>query len=64
MIIKKNYGEGDYVIIKLTNLWTLNDNTYLTGVVLDYQDPTGEPCFKIGEEVVIGMCELVEVVVE
>lgn len=58
IIKKKNYGEGDYVIIKL------NDNTYLTGVVLDCQDPTGEPCFKIGEEVFIRMCELVEVVEE
>lgn len=28
MVIKKNYGEDDYVIIKLTNLWTL------TGIVL------------------------------
>lgn len=40
------------MVIKLTNLWTLNDNTYLTGIVLDCQDPTGEPCFKIGEELV------------
>lgn len=62
MIVKKNYSEDDYVMIELTNLWILDDNTYLSGVVLDCQDPTGEPCFKIGEEVVIGMCELVEVI--
>lgn len=62
MVVKKNYGEDDYVIIKLTNLWTLNDNTYLTGIVLDCQDPTGDPCFELGEEIAINMCELVEVI--
>ncbi len=63
MIIRKTYtSDDDYVIFKLTDLWMLENNAYLTGVVLECQDPVGEPCFKVGEEIAVGMCESVEVI--
>lgn len=38
MIIKKSYGEDDYVIIKLIDIQMLVDQPLLIGIVLDYTD--------------------------
>ena len=57
MIIKKNYGE-DYVIMKLTNLAMLENNTMLIGTVLE-SDKDG--IFELGGEIAVLMSDGVEV---
>ena len=57
MIIKKTYGKGDYIIIKLTNIEHSDGNTLLIGKLIEAVDQD----FKRYKEIVLRADELIEV---
>lgn len=62
MIIKKTYAEDDWIVLKLTDIWMLDEYTYLQGVLLDCQDP--DNVFEVGETYAICMTKDIEVLSE
>ena len=62
MIIKNTYAEDDWIVLKLTDIWTLGEHTYLQGVLLECQDP--DNVFEVGETYAIGMTKNIEVLSE
>lgn len=60
MIIKKSYGEDDYVIIKLIDIQMLVDQPSLIGIVLDYLD--ADDIWKLDDKVALTIDESVEVI--
>lgn len=62
MIIKKTYTEYDWIVLKLTDIWMLGEDTYLEGVLLDCQDP--DNVFEVGETYAIGITKDIEVLSE
>ena len=62
MIIKKTNAEDDWIVLKLTGIWMLGEDTYLQGVLLDCQEQ--DNVFEVGETYAIGMTKTIEVLSE